>query len=275
MNASCVPSQTIDRYLDPEGRQHELLALRGHAGSTLVVDREHPSGAELLLAHLAADEPAGNAALVCRRYLESKASARRCRPVRAEDFRVDPIDAPAKLIPHRSSLEVRCGSFRLRAIASNGSTPQLRWVRPVGDHHVPLSLRDVIGALESYEPARQLTRAALERHRQDRDHSCSILRGELQRVLDSPIVLNRGLRDAVLARVRCGQASMSEIAIRCGRLKRDSRGNESGETSWLARRIGLLPEGGQNAPTPWVHSEVLALIAWKGLGLSPREVELG
>ena len=34
---------------------------------------------------------------------------------------------------------------------------------------------------------------------------------------------------------------MSEIATRCGRVKRDSRGNESGETSWLARRLGILP----------------------------------
>jgi len=67
---------------------------------------------------------------------------------------------------------------------------------------------------------------------------------------------------------------MSEIAIRCGRVKRDRQGNESGETSWLARRLGLLPEGGQRIPTPWVHSDVLGLIARRGLGLSPREVEL-
>ncbi len=67
---------------------------------------------------------------------------------------------------------------------------------------------------------------------------------------------------------------MSEIAIRCGRVKRDSRGNESGETSWLARRLGLLPEGGHSTPTPWIHSDVLGLIARQGLGVSPREVEL-
>jgi hypothetical protein len=67
---------------------------------------------------------------------------------------------------------------------------------------------------------------------------------------------------------------MSTIAIRCGRVKRDRRGNESGETSWLARRLGLLPEAGQVMPTPWIHSDVLALIARRGLGVSPREVEL-
>jgi hypothetical protein len=68
---------------------------------------------------------------------------------------------------------------------------------------------------------------------------------------------------------------MSEIALRCGKVKRDSRGNESGETSWLARRLGLAPESGERAPTPWIHTDVLALIARRGLGVSPREVELG
>jgi hypothetical protein len=43
---------------------------------------------------------------------------------------------------------------------------------------------------------------------------------------------------------------MSEIAIRCGRIKRDANGNESGETSWLARRIGTLPESGRTGGDP-------------------------
>jgi len=104
--------------------------------------------------------------------------------------------------------------------------------------------------------------------------STTVLRAELERVLESPIVLNRGLREAVLARVRKGELSMSEIAIRCGRTKRDAAGNLSGETSWLARRLGLLPEGGKSEPTPWIHSDVLALIARSGLAIAPREVEL-
>ena len=62
--------------------------------------------------------------------------------------------------------------------------------------------------------------------------------------------------------------------MRCGRIKRDAAGNESGETSWLARRVGLLPEGGRDAPTRWIHTDVLALIARDGLGVSPREVEV-
>jgi hypothetical protein len=91
----------------------------------------------------------------------------------------------------------------------------------------------------------------------------------------SQIVLNRGLREAVLAAAAAQGLSMSEIAARCGRVKYDSRGKESGETSWLARRLGIVPEGRENAPTPWIHSDVLALIARSGLGISPREVELG
>jgi hypothetical protein len=100
------------------------------------------------------------------------------------------------------------------------------------------------------------------------------LAGELERLARSPIVLNRALREAVQRALARGELSMSEIAIRCGRVKRDRKGNESGETSWLARRLGLLPEAGRDTPTPWVHSDVLALIARRGLGVSPREVEL-
>jgi hypothetical protein len=93
-------------------------------------------------------------------------------------------------------------------------------------------------------------------------------------MLGSHIVLNRGLREAVVDAVTCNAVTLSEIAIRCGRIKREENGKESGETSWLARRIGLLPEGGHEAPTPWVSSHVLALIARDGLGVAPREVEV-
>jgi hypothetical protein len=60
----------------------------------------------------------------------------------------------------------------------------------------------------------------------------------------------------------------------CGRIKHDRRGNGSGETSWLARRVGLLPSTAGARPNPWVHSDTLALIARDGLGVAPREVEL-
>ena len=137
-----------------------------------------------------------------------------------------------------------------------------------------MSVREVIARLEHYEPVRTMTVAALARSRGEPQVSSTVLRAEMERVDRSPIVLNRGLRMVALATIERQGLSLSEIAIRCGRVKHDRRGNESGETSWLARRLGILPEGGRDAPTPWIHSDVLALIAREGLGVSPREVEL-
>ncbi|MGC2373003.1 MAG: hypothetical protein WA484_03920 [Solirubrobacteraceae bacterium] len=135
-------------------------------------------------------------------------------------------------------------------------------------------MREVIAALESYEPMRALTERAIAHHSEDPTVSVTRLHQELDRLCASPVVLNRGIREAVLdALDRCG-TSMSEIALRCGIVKRDRRGKVSGETSWLARRIGIMPEGGEKTPTPWIHSDVLASIAREGLGISPREVEL-
>jgi hypothetical protein len=118
-----------------------------------------------------------------------------------------------------------------------------------------------------------LTRRALADREQDGAISVAVLRAEAARVLTSPIVLNRKLRVTALATIERRGLSMSEIAMRCGRIKYDAAGNASGETSWLARRLGILPEGGRRTPTPWIHSDVLALIARDGLGLSPHEVE--
>jgi hypothetical protein len=156
------------------------------------------------------------------------------------------------------------------------SIPELRWRRcslPTTPS-CSVSVRDVVAAIERYEPVRMLSQAAVALHGDDPAVSVTVLRAELERVLESPIVLNRGLREEVLATIEREELSMSQIATRCGRVKRGSRGNESGETSWLARRLGILPEGGHDAPTPWIHSDVLALISRRGLGISPREVEL-
>jgi hypothetical protein len=37
----------------------------------------------------------------------------------------------------------------------------------------------------------------------------------------------------------------------------------------------LIPDGTTSSHNPWVHSDTLALIARDGLGIAPREVELG
>ena len=278
----------LGRYTDPSDRPRELVLRPGSGGSALVLDRDVVThGDRRLVAHLGADEPAENAALVCRSYLRDAPLGRcRCRLVTAEDFRTAPFadddlaEPDPMLAAGDSGLLDRHGrSYRLELLDTGMSIPELRWrahpaARTDGEP-CAVSVRHAISCLEAYEPVRTLTRRALALSVADSRVSTAVLRGELARMQESPIVLNRGLRESVLDAVTRQGLSMSEIAIRCGRVKLDRNGNESGETSWLARRLGLLPEGGRDAPTPWVHSDVLALIARCGLGISPREVELG
>jgi len=284
----------LDRYTDAMGRPRELVALPGSAGSVLVVDRDAATlGEGLLIAHLAADEPAENAALVCSRYMADTRDDHhrcRCRAVTAEDLERTPFAEEeaeeSEIVQQTASAEEehqivdRHGcSYRLELLETGMSIPELRWRQypPLGTDGEPkaVSVREAIASLEDYEPVRTLTVRSLARYLRDTAVSTAMLRTELERVKGSPIVLNRGLRQAVLAAVEWQGVSMSEIAIRCGRVKRDAKGKESGETSWLARRLGILPEGGGKTHTPWIHSDVLALIARDGLGISPREVELG
>jgi hypothetical protein len=265
-----------------------VIARQGLAGSVLVVDRDADTHGDLrLVAHLAADEPVENAALVCRDYLQdARDDRRRCRALTEEDAQTTPLPDDGELQldsePAPTDTELLDGigcSYRLELVRTQMSIPQLRWCRRrpqrgAGESE-PVSLREVVARLESYEPARTLTLRALALHGGDTEVSTTTLRAELARVQESPIVLNRRLREVVLATIERQELSMSEIAMRCGRVKRDRKGNESGETSWLARRLGLLPESGRSTPTPWIHSGVLGLIARGGLAISPREVELG
>ncbi|HTA14524.1 MAG TPA: hypothetical protein VK781_06665 [Solirubrobacteraceae bacterium] len=275
---------SLAQYIDLDGRARELVAIPGHGGSVLVVDRDAATLCDRrLIAHLAADEPRENADLVGRQYIEDT-DGRWCRQVCPEDLQIVPLEP---VIPGKSTEldagEVCLGngsgdSYRLRPHSLKRSTPHLRWCRrsaeSEGSDWEEVRLRDVVAKLESYEPVRGLTERAIARHQHDPSVLVARLRCELDRLCTSPIVLNRCLREAVLDAVDRRGMSMSEIALRCGVSKRDRRGKVSGETSWLARRIGIMPEGGETTATPWIHSEVLAVIARDGLGISPREVEL-
>jgi hypothetical protein len=277
----------LSRFLSPAAGHRELIARRGACGSVLVIDRDAIThGDRRLVAHLAADEPLSNASLVAARYVED-VSRRACtaRRMCPQDELVAPLedelesDRDCAAEGTGDSGSVVGGRFRLAPEHGALSIPELRWraLAPSiseGSYGEIVSLRDVVGSLQSYEPALSVTRRALGLHRHARDLSTTVLRQEHGRLCCSPIVLNRCLREALLRTLSRGEVSMSGIAMRCGRVKRDSRGNASGETSWLARRVGLLPEGGATEPTPWIHSDVLALIARDGLGVSPREVEL-
>jgi hypothetical protein len=264
-----------DRYL-ADDVPRELVILHGADGSRLLVDRREADGADArLLAHLSSDEPEVNARLVCREFLAD--SWRAARRLQAEDF-----GAPGEG-DHRAGTneafrpevlyDATGGRYFLRV---TGTPAQLRWHRESGGHRgaLALSARDVVGALEAYEPVCEITRSAIARYRRDRGVSVSALAVELRRIEASPIVLNRRLREAVLEAVREQGRSFSAIAMSCGRVKHDRRGNGSGETSWLARRVGLLASSPGARPNPWVHSATLALIAREGLGIAPREVEL-
>lgn len=271
----------LGSYRDGHGREREIVCVGGPTGARLVLDRDaHGAGEVFLLARLHPDEPAANARLLCGLYLQDPSRQGRCRAVRAADL--DPADDDSACkpgtpgsqgAPEPAAVDPLGRAYTLGAVDSGLTIPELRWQR-AGSAPRTISLRDAVGALESYEPLLSITRRALGGCGEGGAISTVVLRAELARVEASPIVLNRALRAAVTGAVQRGEASMSEIAMRCGRIKRDRRGNESGETSWLARRLGLLPEGGHTEPTPWIHSDVLGLIARRGLGVSPREVEL-
>jgi hypothetical protein len=285
--------RVLSEYIDGAGRPREVIARPGAAGSVLVLDHDAITLADRrLVAHLGSEEPPENARLVCEQYL-ADGTSHRCRLLTAADLTLGPYpgeddshtpkpSSSTKTInaPDRRRVLDRYGrSYHLGLVPARMSIPEMRWQQsPAERDERParvLSLRDVIASLESYEPALTISRKVLAHHEEDPDISVSKLRAETQRVYASRIVLNRGLREATLDITKASGLSMSEIAIRCGRVKRDARGNVSGETSWLSRRLGLAPEGGKNHPTPWIHSDVLALIARSGLGISPREVELG
>jgi DNA-binding winged helix-turn-helix (wHTH) protein len=270
-------------YVAIDGEPRELVAVPAGAATTLVVDRLADTRADdRLIAHLAADEPPENARLVCALYLADDTRGR-CRRVTSEDFAPTtsrPTRQPRPLEDDKADDGPLCNRagrcYRLREVSDDGALSSLRWIcfpdsASEDDDFKILTLREVIGRLERYEPIRTMTVDALAQHGENSDLSTCQLRDELTRVLASPIVLNRRLREAVEREVGYG-VSLSVIASRCKRVKREARGHISGDTSWLARRIGQMPEGGRRT-TPWIHSDTLALIAREGLCRDPRELE--
>ena len=279
-----VASNRLGGYRhDQAGTTREVVCLAGAGGSRLVIDRDADTLTDWrLVAHLAADEPPENARTVCELYI---ADARRgsCRHLCIEDFQLTPFAGLSEYEVGAASsdtalLDSTCHVYRVREVAMRTSFRELRWTRSRHPRQEepfdPLTMRHVVARLQDYEPARAVTTAALAVHKHDHSVSICRLRAELECVTTSRIVLNRGLREAVAREMARGEVSMSQIALRCGRVKHDKHGNQSGETSWLRRRIGEQAEGGQDGPTPWIHTDVLALIARKGLGIAPREIEL-
>jgi hypothetical protein len=289
MSATLTPSPThtapapdersLGDYGDEQGRRRTVVARRAADGGVLVIDQDADTLADRhLVARLDADEPAINAGIVATLYL-SDPEGRFARPL--EDLDWDPpvgatqaADAYPLDVPGACELRDERGCrYRLAAVDEHRYGRQTRWLRRgVGGRAHPVTLRTVVAALEAYEPARAMTRAAIARP--PCDARTGVLADELRALDRSALVLNRALREEVQRRVRSGELSLSCIASRCGRGKHRSTGLRVGDTSWLQRRLGVLPEAGALQPTPWVHTDVLALIARHGLGVEPREVEL-
>jgi len=265
------------------GQTRQIVSLQRPDGSRLVIDYHLDTLAEgRVVAHISPDEPPENERIICELYLADDTKGR-CRALTAEDLEVTrhAIPAPPSTHPEAPGSVLQDAEgylYLIREVAVDESASELRWTRscqPGCDETFEvLTVRDVVGRLEGYEPARTLTSDVLALHGDGSSPSTSRLRAELDRLNESAILLNRRLREVVQHRVQRGDTTLSQIALRCGRIKHDPRGNVSGETSWLARLIGQLPEGGEQNPCPWIHSDVLALIARDGLSACPHEVEL-
>jgi hypothetical protein len=281
--APCERAPRLGQYFEHE-RVRELISLPRPDGSVFVVDRlAHTPSEGRVVAHLAASEPPENAGIIAEMYLADSERRGRCRLLSADDLAsTRPVSSPANsksaVLEHTPLLDGGGYCFRLRELVLGRSVPELRWIRSrfhdEQESSEVVTLRDVVGRLEDYEPARALTVEALAAYREDPSCSTCTLDTELQRLEGSILVLNRALREAVQVAVKHRSMTMSEIALRCGRTRRYRSGEVKGETSWLARRIGQAPESGEEDPSPWVQSDVLALIAREGLRVCPCEVEL-
>jgi hypothetical protein len=256
-----------------------VLAIDGEDSSTLVIDRREGAVSDIrLVDRILADEPVlddsiDNARLIAKHYLADP-SRGRCRALHLSDLHAEEkaVESPAP----NGRLVARDGThYRLDTGEAGAAGRTLRWgaARTDGSRKT-VSLRSVIGALEDYEPARSMTIAALAHHtRRNEGVRTSILAAELRGVDRGAFVLNRGLREAAIGTVARGEVSWSEIAFRCGRTHAMARGQRCGDTSWLKRRLGIMPDSASGQITPWLRAETLALIA-RGLGVDPVSVEV-
>ncbi len=198
----------LGTFTDERGREREVVCRAGAGGSRLIIDRlAGEQSDERLIAHLSLDEPPANAQLVADLYLADP-RGRRCRSVTGDDLTSVPAEGDELELPeceNNSLIDERGREYRLVRVSLGLSIPEVRWQRrpPEGEEQL-VTVRDAIGSLERYEPVRTLTARALGEHGPDPTISTTALRAEMRRVALSPIVLNRGLREAALAAVARG-----------------------------------------------------------------------
>jgi hypothetical protein len=157
----------------------------------LVVDRLTATHDDaLLVAHLAADEPAQNAQLVACLYLNDERS-RCCRRLNTRDLQTAPTAGQTPAIDGHPDgrapavtelLDERGHVFQLEPAETRMSIPELRWWQKTHEAYNPpqaVSVREVIGTLESYEPVRDVTAQALAMHACGPRVSMAVLRAGL------------------------------------------------------------------------------------------------
>ncbi len=143
----------LGRYIDFQGSPSASGRPARSPGSVLVVDRDATTLSDCrLVAHLAADEPAENAALVCDHYLRDSAG-HWCRRVTPEDLEVVPFaeaeeqDSEAEATPSARTLTDKQGrTYRLELGSAEVSIRELRWYRrspsAEGEPAEPVSVRE-------------------------------------------------------------------------------------------------------------------------------------
>jgi hypothetical protein len=213
-------------------------------------------------------------------YVEDEERRGRCVLLTLDDLHRGPTRPQVSGVsPAQVLRDVNSVTYQLALTASTRDEQrvrELRWTRFTQEdpRRRPCTLREVVGALEAYEPARAMTLAAIVRYeREPEPPSAGKVRGELSRLDESRYVLNRGIREAVLNATESGLVTMSQIAARCGHLH-EGKPDGCGDTSWLQRRIGLMRDSDADEPSPWIDNAVLARIAREGLGIDPSSVEL-
>ena len=210
---------------------------------------------------------------MCEHYLRDTAG-HWCRRVTAEDLQVVPLGRQGTRPGSRSGGDTELDRAHRQAgtdipagaLHDGMSIPELRWHRrsPTVAGSEPVGMREAIASLESYEPVRTLTSKALALHRADPEVSTATLRTEQARVERSEIVLNRGLRRAALAAAATQDLSMSEIAMRCGKIRCDAKGQGK-------RRDQLAgPASGARAGRRWWHAHAVDPHRRAGADRAPR-----
>jgi hypothetical protein len=272
------PGAPLGEYQGPDGEAREIVLTPGRRGGVLVIDRAADTlGDPRLVAALAPDEPTENAGIVTALYLADTAG-RRCGALGDTELAEPPAASQQEPKPQRLPqrlLDANKNRYRVQTLpAAHDNGSEVRWTKapPAGREGptVIVTLRSTVGALEAYEPALAISERALAA---SAPAVRATLAGELRRLRNSAMVLNRLLREHVQAEVARG-TSLRELAHRCGRVQRNRAGVECGEAAWIARRVGLITEASLATPNHWIHSTVLALIAREALDVNPGEVEL-